>query len=418
MKKLLFILPLLILISCEETEESDIDLGDYHLFTATFEEGELDDNATSFIFISDNEGNVLADSSFIGAASFELFADTSLSPPTGKIGVTILTKHDGEYFDIQTNLGIDRGSEWTWHNPHYEPEVIGQSYYTFINLPDDLIRVIISSNGHYERTSNINNDDTYEVSHYENLEDVLIMGLLNDGTAIYKFVQDVSAGETHSIDFNGFSVTNQIIMNNNTDLNYDYSILYGYESNDSFISYKRHRLNHGDFGEGVSWDSNQNFIFNYPPEFGKFRTSAYVGDDWGTAGGKNWYQSTVGEIPTTFEKYDVDISVITSEINNFEVNLTGTCDQWSMNLSNSEISGDWVVYINPSINNGKLPLFPISISNEYPELLREDFIMNRVVVTDWLCAENQEEWHNLYFNTAGYYLDFCSGYRNLIHWLD
>ena len=63
-----------------------------------------------------------------------------------------------------------------------------------------MIRVIISSNGHYERTSNINNDDTYEVSHYENLEDVLIMGLLNDGTAIYKFVQDVSAGETHSID--------------------------------------------------------------------------------------------------------------------------------------------------------------------------------------------------------------------------
>ena len=55
MKKILFILPLLILISCEETEESDIDLGDYHLFTATFEEGELDDNATSFIFISDNE---------------------------------------------------------------------------------------------------------------------------------------------------------------------------------------------------------------------------------------------------------------------------------------------------------------------------------------------------------------------------
>ena len=89
-----------------------------------------------------------------------------------------------------------------------------------------------------------------------------------------------------------------------------------------------------------------------------------------------------------------------------------------MSLSNSEISGDWVVYINPSINNGKLPLFPILISNEYPELLREDFIMNRVVVTDWLCAENQEEWHNLLFNTAGYYLDFCSGYRNLIHWLD
>jgi len=171
-------------------------------------------------------------------------------------------------------------------------------------------------------------------------------------------------------------------------------------------------------GEGFSWDSNQNFIFNYPPELGKFRTTAYAGDDWGTTGGKNWFQSTVGEIPQTFEKINADISVINSEINNFEVNLTGTFDQWSINLSNSEGSGYWFVYVNPSINNGKLPSFPTSISNEYPELLRQDFIMNSVDVTDWLCAENYEEWHDLYFYTDGYYLDYCSGYRRLIHWLD
>ena len=35
----LLIIPLLVFISCEEKEESDLDLGDYHLFTATFEEG-------------------------------------------------------------------------------------------------------------------------------------------------------------------------------------------------------------------------------------------------------------------------------------------------------------------------------------------------------------------------------------------
>ena len=109
------------------------------------------------------------------------------------------------------------------------------------------------------------------------------------------------------------------------------------------------------------------------------------------------------------------------EINNFEVNLTGTFDQWEMDLRRSKDTGDidvWFVFVNPSINNGKLPSFPTSISNEYPELLREDFIMNSVVVTDWLCAENQKEWHDLYFYTDGYYLDFCSGYRRLWHWLD
>ena len=413
----LLIIPLLVFISCEETEETDVDLGDYHLFTASFEEGEFADDVTSFIFISDGDGNVLADSGFIGAASFELFADTSLSPPPDKIGVTTVTKV-GEYYRIVTNLGIDKGSEWTWYNPYYEPEEIGQSYYNFTNLPDNLFRVIISSNGRYR--SAFNDNDTYELSHNESLEDVLIMGLLNDGSAIYKIVQGVSVGETHSVDFSGFSVANQIIMNNNSDLNCDYSRFYGYDSNDSFISYKRHRLNYVG-GEGISWDSNQNFIFNYPPEFGKFRTQAYVGDPNGTAGGKNWYQITTGEIPQTFEKIDADISVINSEINNFEMNLTGTFDQWEMELRRSRDTGDidfWYVFVNPSINNGKLPSFPTSISNEYPELLRQDFIMNNVAVTDYLCAQNQEEWHELFFNTDGYYLDFCSGYRKLRHWPD
>ena len=295
------------------------------------------------------------------------------------------------------------------------PIPIFPSNNTFTNLPDDLFRVIISSNG--RSRSAYNDYDTYELSHYESLEDVLIMGLLNDGSGIYKIVQGVSVGETHSVDFSGFSVANQTIMNNNSDLNCDYSQLGGYDSNDSFILYKRHRLNYGG-GEGISWDSNQNFIFNYPPELGKFRTIAYVGESWGTTGGKSWSQGTAGEIPTTFEKIDADISVINSEINNFEVNLTGTFDQWSINLRNSEASGDWIVYISPSIDNGKLPSFPTSISNEYPELLREDFIMNSVTVTDWLCAENSKEWLDLFFYTDGYYLDFCSGYRMLYHWLD
>ena len=52
----LLIIPLLVFISCEETEETDVELGEYHLFTATFEEGEFSDDVTSFIFITDDHG--------------------------------------------------------------------------------------------------------------------------------------------------------------------------------------------------------------------------------------------------------------------------------------------------------------------------------------------------------------------------
>ena len=110
--------------------------------------------------------------------------------------------------------------------------------------------------------------------------------------------------------------------------------------------------------------------------------------------------------------------MINSEINNFAFNLTGIFDQWSINLGTDSGNGGWDVYIAPGIESGKLPLFPSSISSAYPEILREDLFMNHVIVMDFLCASNQKEWHDLYFSTEGYYLDFCSGYRNLIHWLN
>ena len=69
-------------------------LSDYNLFTATFD-GEFDNTVTSFIFISDDNGNILADSGFIGDASFDLIADKSSNPPPDKINVTILTQKDG-----------------------------------------------------------------------------------------------------------------------------------------------------------------------------------------------------------------------------------------------------------------------------------------------------------------------------------
>ena len=408
------IIPVAFFISCNQVEEKE-DLGNYHLFTATFEEGEFPEDETSFIFISDMDGNVLADSSFVGASSISLFADSSQGIPPDTVSVTLLTRN-GDSYEIETNMGIERGSDWTYYHPYYETEEVGRSYYNFANINTNLSNVIISSNSRYNNSS-INSFDTYELSHIEDAEDVLIMGELNDGSAIYKIIENVVIGDTHLVNMNDFEVAAQIVMNNNSGFNCDASFLYGYESNESFLYYNRHRLMYSR-GEGFSWDSNQNFLFNYPPEFGKFRTNAYVGDGWGTAGGKNWYQVTAGDIPTEFEKINADISVINSEINNFAFNLTGTFDQWSINLRTDSGNGDWDVYIAPGIESGKLPLFPLSISSAYPEILREDFVMNHVLVMDFLCASDQKEWHDLYFNTEGYYLDFCSGYRNLIHWLD
>ena len=51
-----------------------------------------------------------------------------------KINITTVGKLFGN-FKIATKMGVNKGSNWTWYNPYYEAEVMGESYYTFTNIP-------------------------------------------------------------------------------------------------------------------------------------------------------------------------------------------------------------------------------------------------------------------------------------------
>ena len=390
-------------------------LSDYNLFTATFD-GEFDNTVTSFIFISDDNGNILADSGFIGDASFDLIADKSSNPPPDKINVTILTQKDG-YIDIQTNLGINKGSNWTWYNPYYEPEVIGESYYTFSNIPAEFYRVVLSSKGLTNRTS-INESDTYSLSHYNNNEDVVIMGIMNDGTALYKFIENVSVSDTHSVDFSNFTQATQKIINNLTGEDCSSIHINGLFLDDSFVNYNRYGLNRG-WNEGIDWNDENNFVVNYPPEFTKFRTKSYNGAPYsGTIGEKTWVQTITGDIPESIEKINADINVLSSDIEDFEMDLSGSYDQWTISAIDSLTNNRWDIFVNPSITSGRFPMLPQSVIDIYPDINRNSFEIVSVGMSDFLCAENQEEWHELYFNTDGYYGDFCSGYKSVHYWLE
>jgi len=387
---------------------------DYRLFTATFV-GEFDSDATTIVFISDSDGNILADTSFQGDASFDLMADKTSDVPPEKINITIVGKLFGN-FEIATNMGVNKGSNWTWYNPYYEPEVIGESYYTFTNIPEDFYRVVLSSKGLTNRTS-INESDTYSLSHYNNNEDVVIMGLMNDGTALYKIIENVSVGETHAVDFSVFLQAEQKVIINLTGEDCClWNGLTGHYEDDSFIQYNRYRLSNGG-REGVDWDADLNFIANYPPGFTKFYTGLTVGQ-YNTPGEKDWYQRIFGDIPESVEKINADINVISSDIDNFEMDITGSYDQWSISASDSTAGLGWGIYVNPSITFGELPTFPASVNEIYPEINRNGFIINRVVLVDWLCVDNQEEWFEMYFNYDGYHGDICSGSRYVTYWLE
>ena len=145
---------------------------------------------------------------------------------------------------IATNIGIDKGSNWTWYNPYSQTEVIGESYYTFINIPNNLYRVIISSRGASSRHY-INDYDTYALTQIENNEDVVVMGLMNDGTASYNIIEGVSVGETHTLDFSEFLQAEQKIINNLTGKDCNWIGHSGLRAEDSYLSDNRYRLSNG-----------------------------------------------------------------------------------------------------------------------------------------------------------------------------
>ena len=391
-----------------------LNLSEYHLFSATFN-GEFDSDATSFIFISDNDGNILDDTSFIGDASFDLIADRTAKVPPEKINITIIGKLFGN-LKIATNMGVNKGSNWTWYSPYYQTEEIGESYYTFSNLPNNLYRVIISSKGVSNRPY-INDYETYTLTHIENDEDVVVLGLMNDGTALYKIIESVSVGETHILDFSEFLQAEQRIINNLTGIDCNWLGHYGFRIEDSHLSENGYRLSNGS-GEGITWTAGQNFIVNYPPNFTKFTTGITVGQ-YNIPGERSWYQKSFGEMPESVRLIDGDINVINSDIDNFEMEISGSePDQWSMELVDSTTEIEWDIYSNLNTISGMIPYFPSSVNTVYPEINRDLFVIKKVGLQDFLCAENQEEWHELYFNTDGYYGDFCSERRDLTYVLE
>ena len=389
------------------------------LFSATFHE-EYDPTVKSFVYISDSLGSVIADTSFYGSGSFVFSKKYTLGSAPEKIGVTAVTLDDGEIV-LVTNLGVDIGSDFHYYDPYFDSEVVGQSSYEFINIPENVYRLHLTSKGNYARTYLDNPMDYSEVvylNHNHDNENVLLMLFYNDGTAGYLVIESVQIGSSHVIDLSTFETAVHSLINNNTGLDNDYLQAYGYNNGESYISNNRiARLVPG-WGLNRMWNDGGNFIINYPSldVTPNIRFSAYVGSAPGVPGGKNYGQTTTGSLPSSIEKIDADFDLISSDLDNFEISHSGSFDQWSVSLEDTSISAYWDVYNSSSTSIMVLPSIPTSVSDEYSSLSSPSFSYVDINLTDWMCAETYKEWIELFHSSDGYYLDFCSGYRGLRYW--
>ena len=388
------------------------------LFSATFHE-EYDPTVKSFVYISDSLGSVIADTSFYGSGSFVFSKEYTLGTAPEKIGVTTVTyePEDDEYV-LTTNLGVDIGSNFQYYDPYFDSEIIGQSSYSFINIPSSYYKIMVYSKGNYLRLYTDDENDEYYLNHYYDNEDVLLMLFYEDGTAGYLTVEGVQVGSSHVIDLSIFQTAEHSVITNNTGLDPDYLSAYSYNNGESYVRNNRIAGHAPGYGLNRMWNDDGNFIINYPSLeiTPNFVVSTYVGSSHEEPGGKSYRQTTTGSLPSSIEKIDADFDVISSNVDNFEISHSGSFDQWLVTLEDTSTNAYWNVYNNSATSTMTLPSIPNSVKEEYTIFTNPSFNYSRVSLYDWTCAESYKEWIELYHSSDGYYLDFCSGFRALTYW--
>ena len=407
-------LSFLFIFSCEESEDNtNKDM----LISATFHQ-EYDSNVRSFIFVSDYDGNLLADTVFNNTGNDQFIFDKPEDFNNDKITFTVGTQEENGGLRLETNTNIAVGSELHFYNPYRDEPTssIGSSYLSLSNIPDyDSFRI----NTQGLPGSEHNEEGSYDVLHYFENDDILLMFTFDDGTAGYYVIENVQVGDTNMVDLlNGAALMNteHVEVPNNTGLPYAYRNHYGFASTGSYIS--SNILARLISSSSIDY-SNDNFVINYPSAITqRFRFEGVVGDGWNTPGGKQFRQRTVGDIPSSIEKINADIISFDISDSRYSINAAGSFDQWVFELRNVNVAdARWNFYNNSDSLAISRPEIPSSVLSEYPDLNQISFsLYGHVRLTDWLCADSYGQWINLYFSNDAYYLDYCSGFRELSYW--
>ena len=406
------------IFSCEESEDNtNKDM----LLSATFHQ-EYEPNVRSFIFVSDYDGKLLADTVFNNTGNDQFIFDKPEDFNNDKITLTVGTQEEDGDLRFETNTNIAVGSELHFYNPYRDEPTssIGSSYLSLSNAPDSYnFKINTQGLPGYEPKE----EGGYDVFHYFENDDILLMFTFDDGTAGYYLIENVQVGDTNTVDLlNGAALitADHVEVPNNTGLPYAYRNHYGYAANGSYIS--SNRLARLVSSSSIDYN-NDNFVINYPSAITqRFRFEGVVGDGWNTPGGKQFRQRTVGDIPPSIEKLNADIISFDISDGRYSMNATGSFDQWVFELRNVNEASEtanarWNFYNNSDSLTISMPEIPSSVLSEYPDLNQISFsLYGHVRLTDWLCADSYGQWINLYFSNDAYYLDFCSGFRELSYW--
>jgi len=381
------------------------------LFTANFTNDWLcADCGEGIIFISDMDGNVLADATWTGNASFEIEAPEDLTEFPERITVTTVT--NGR---LTTNLNIPVGSSWTWGDYYLSPDYDNpiNVEFGFQNIPDHS-GYSVSSLFSYRYSYSDALYSPFTFNFYESPMDIYLKLNTADSGPKYLWINDITGGY-YQINLSNMSETeSQTIDLQGNSVGFR-KYLYGYPTPGSRNT-GRYMLDRGYDNDSTVAEIK---VYYPPSSFSDYRTTLYFYDSDNT--NVFWYQSVYGDIPNTFDKIDADFDFISATPNDFQISTT-TNNFDSMHSAWRQYTGYgnyyWNFYGPNNLTSYSFPNLPNSVLNKYPDIEMQLFELSYTDLIDYSELDSYENILDIVFNSSDYFYNVVNDFRARVKYYD
>ncbi len=394
---------LTIFFGCKEDPTEPENSKPSYLFKATFTNDWLPQDEHAVIFLSDNNGNILADTIWIGNDSFEMFLDENFDMKFAinltHINITTVTEDN-----ITTNLNIPTGSSWTfkgypsvdYDNPPFSVEI------DFDNIPEYEDYYVISSKWNSRASTSVSLDFPLDFNFYESPMDIYFkLNTVNDGVKYLWLNNTTNESRKEDLSNMNSAISKSISLPNNVGYR---KYLYGF-SNPGHRYEGSYRL---DYGRDYNSSVNQINV-SYPEQtFTDYRTSITVIDELYS---KEWYSSVYGEIPNSFSKIGAIFYYVNTSIDDFEITTSGDYLQTLSVWHTENYSCVWDVYGDKDGTKYSLPNFPNSVSQLF-NIERTSFQLWYADIKDYPELSSYSEIIKTVFKSDKYFYDTVNEVRS------
>lgn len=412
MKNTMLIITSILVLSfwgCEE--EPDASPPDANaLFTANFTNDWLCANCgEGIIFISDMDGNVLADTTWTGNASFEIEALENLTDFPDKISVTTVIRpwEGSSSVILTTNLDIPVGSSWTWGKDY--PEVLDSetttAEFSFQNIP-------IHTEYVFAKTWSTTYGPELFTPYYIQLQDsptnIYLKFKITDSVHKYIWLNNIT-GQNYSVNLEDSQLTNT--DSQTIDWQGDFASsslsLFGIVNPGN-----RYSADYRIYDEQKYTTVNAMSVHYPPSTFTDYYTRLTLYDDVNSD--DYWYQIVYGDIPNSIDIIDADFDFISTSPNNFQISTTSTNFDQIRSLWKQEIYDyytRWSLWGPADFTSYSLPTLPNSVIEKYPDLDNDLFELYSSSLQDHSELDSYYEILDILFNSPDLFYNVVNDVR-------